>query len=229
MSLDSPVESAAPDGVKRGRVQAVRRGVTSILFVAFIATVAATGVAWAAPNFDTILPTHTFNEPCPQGSGPCRTDNETLYYYMDSVADGWMLEPADQDGVREMLYKEYLPTDLQVYYDPDPTFTGVGETDLVYREGPVAGEADGITYCNDKEDGSVWLCDQQYIEIEGGLYYYHLGISCHETGHGVGLMHGSQAYPRLDDYDDRLGCMQKITYPSQPLGNLSTNNINYVY
>ncbi len=229
MGLNNPAESAGPGGVKRVRLHAVRRGVINILFVAFIATIAATGVAWAAPNFDTILPTQTYNEPCPQGSGPCKTDNEDVYYYMDSVADGWMLEEADQDGVREMIRNEYVMTDLNVYYDPNPTWTGAGETDLVYREGPVAGDASGVTYCNDKEDGSVYLCDQQYIEIENGLYYYHLGISCHETGHGVGLMHGVHAYPKLDNQDDRLGCMKKLTQPSQPLGDLSRNNINYVY
>ncbi|MFC6704401.1 hypothetical protein [Flexivirga alba] len=153
------------------------------------------------------------------------TDNNQVYYYMNS-SGSLELEAGDKSVVRNMLASQYSPTDLQIYYDSTPKLTGTGETDILYQEGDVPGSYNGYTWCDDPV--ATYVCDQTVVRIEGGGYYKP-GLSCHETGHAVGLTHGADAYPRRNQRDSILGCMETPTDDLTPLGANQRNNINAYY
>lgn len=197
--------------------------------VALAGLLVATGVAWAAAT-DNLVPTNNYNVACQNGSvgdaSVCRTDNAQVSYYMDSGGSD-ALEAGDKAIVRDMLSAQYSPTDLAISYDSTPTWSGSAETDIYYAEATVPGSDQGFTWCNDNSPGG-YLCDQQYIRIEGGGLYTP-GLSCHETGHAVGLLHGANASPRLSNTNSALGCMKKPVGYSDPLGSSNKENINGAY
>jgi hypothetical protein len=202
------------------------------IFVAAFTTVAVTaGVAWAAYT-DNMYPTQyettaCFSEGGPDGQVSCQTDNATLTYYMDSSGSN-MLETVDRNMVFEVMAQEYAPTDFTVSYDSTPSFSGSAETDIVYEESSVGMSSStlGVTFCNNA--ASTTKCDQQYIRIRGAGYYTH-GITCHETGHAVGLEHGSKSAPKVPNDDPKLGCMQNPTAAGLKLGANNIENINATY
>ncbi|WP_435614061.1 hypothetical protein [Streptomyces coelicoflavus] len=205
---------------------------------AAVVAMAVSGLLVAAPSssagpdasaIDNIVPTSNYYVGCLSGEADgtvCRTDNATLTYYMDSGGSN-QLEAGDKSIVRAMLASEYSPTDLAVSYDSTPSWSGSAETDIYYSEGAVPGSNEGTTFCNDNSPGN-YKCDQQYIRIEGGGHYTP-GLSCHETGHAVGLLHGNVSYPAVPMQDSRLGCMKKNVSYSQRLGANQKTNINIVY
>jgi hypothetical protein len=189
------------------------------------------GIAYAVTlNPDDLVPTggshdHSCNKGEVGSADPCQTDNTTLTYYMDSNGD-YLLEQVDRNVVTSVLSSMYNPTDLNVSYDSSPSFSGGAETDIVYQEGSVPGSDNGYTWCDDPTSG--YECDQQYVRIEGGGHYTQ-GLTCHETGHAVGLTHGSYANPRKNDDDPIMKCMEKPTPAGDTLGTNNVNNINSTY
>lgn len=195
------------------------------------------GVSFAAgagiANADNLVPTGNTAVTCPQGYPPphgnCQTDNATVYWHMASGTQA--LEAADRTALTNMLDAQYGPTDLTLIYDSTPVFSGGGETDWIYQEGPIEEEGViGRTWCNDKV--STWACDQHYIKLEGsGQYFQNPKVTCHETGHAAGLTHGNAAYPVLPMNASSLGCLraplEAIT--SNALGSSNASQINAVY
>ncbi|MFJ1590440.1 hypothetical protein ACIOD0_09380 [Kitasatospora albolonga] len=182
----------------------------------------------SSASVDNIVPTSNYYIGCLAGQGNgtvCQTDNATVTYYMDSGGAD-QLEAVDKRVVRDMLAAQYAPTDLTIKYDANPTWSGSAETDIYYSEADVPGSATGMAWCNDVASG--YKCDQSYIRIEGGGAYSP-GLTCHETGHSVGLLHGNSAYPKVDTQDGVLGCMKKRVGYSDALGSNNRNNINLVY
>ncbi|MFI6575030.1 hypothetical protein ACIBFB_04460 [Nocardiopsis sp. NPDC050513] len=164
------------------------------------------------------------------GNAACRTDNANTYYYMDS-AGAYELESPDRNAVYQAMGYDYAPTDLYIVYDDTPTFSGTGETDIIYQEGRVdtmPPNVLGVTWCNDAAGPISDECDQQYVRIRGNGTYDR-GLACHETGHAVGLQHGYLSSPRLSNSDSRLGCL--VTEPSDgaPLGSHNRDMINATY
>lgn len=186
------------------------------------------GAATALNSPDDLMPTATYSSWCYKGqlgnANPCQTDNAYLGYYMDS-ADPHKLESADRQAVTNVLTGMYASTVFTVVYDSSPTFSGSAETDIVYQEGTVPGSDNGYTWCDDPS--TAYGCDQQYVWIESG--YWTQGIVCHETGHAVGLTHGSQAYPVTANNSSILHCMRKPTPVDADLGSNNKDNINSVY
>lgn len=197
----------------------------------------ATGAAWAGSVTDNIVPIlagpgnteRCTNDPDGgDGSVNCLTDNEIVYYYMDSNGE-YELESPDRSAVTGALRNEYSPTQLVIHYDSSPKFSGSGETDIIYQEGSTNLDSGtvGVTWCNDAAGTYSYECDQQYIRIRGNGAY-DLSVACHESGHAVGLTHGRDAYPSLDNEDPRLGCMIATGY-EENLGSNNVANINSVY
>lgn len=213
-------------------------------FAWWIAALAAVAVAflnvpaaWAVANPDSIAPTSTMTSAgitCKQSSGPsngiCRTDNATVTYYLDSSGK-FELESPDRVVVFDVMGR-FAQTDLTTNYDSTPVFSGSGETDVIYQEGSdgLSSGAVGVTWCNDKQDGTTWLCDQQYIRIRGNGNY--TGESAgHETGHAVGLVHGRESAPKKDMCASVMGIMRGPLdcFNSVSLGSNIIQNINDVY
>ncbi|WP_254705834.1 hypothetical protein [Streptomyces vilmorinianum] len=211
-----------------------RRAAGLVAFASAMAIGVGAGVAWAAVT-DNIHPTANNTGTChndPDGGDgrvTCRTDNATVTYYMDSSGE-YELETPDRDAVRSTMTNDYAPTDLTISYDSSPTFSGSAETDIIYQEGStnLSDSSDGVTWCNDAVDGSSYGCDQQYVRIRGNGHYTR-GLSCHETGHAIGLLHGAQASPALSNTNTALGCMVTPVSSGTGLGSNNRDNINSVF
>ncbi|HET7386287.1 MAG TPA: hypothetical protein VFJ19_06420 [Nocardioidaceae bacterium] len=190
------------------------------------AIVLSSGVAWAFVT-DNLVPIHGGPlEYCKQGSPgdqpiACQTDNAQIYYFMQSS-----LEQRDKDVVTHVLNTQYAPTVLDTHYDGTPKYDGSGETDIIYQEAPVPGSDDGFTWCNDPTHD--FGCDQQYVRIAGGGEYTN-GLTCHETGHAVGLVHGQLANPPVSNQLTALRCMRKTVAPDDILGQNNFENIQGTY
>lgn len=206
------------------------RAVAALMLTMTVTFALSDSPAMAATITDNLVPTGTFSSYCQEGSpgnaNPCQTDNAHVYFYMDSHGD-YKLESEDDDVVRCAMNEYGNDTQLTTTYDGTPVFSGSGETDTIYQEGSVPGSDTGYTWCNDDSLGG-YRCDQQYVRIEGGGNYTR-GVTCHESGHAVGLAHGNQAYPTTQNDNDGRGCLRKPTYTNQLLGANSIGNINNVY
>lgn len=95
------------------------------------------------------------------------------------------------------------PLDLSFAWQSPIVYTGVVETDIVYRRQDIPGSAVGTALC-DNPINSV-TCDQTYVTFENSSPSG--GLICHETGHALGLTHGEQASPHTYLNDGNLGCM----------------------
>jgi hypothetical protein len=182
-------------------------------------------LAYAATWTDNMVPTSNYGPQCQVAGAVCITDNSSVTFYM-LPGNPSGLESSDIAQVNSVIDGEYRPTDLALSYDATPTFSGASETDWYYREDVVSGSAEGKTVCDDPI-GTSHKCDQHYITIEDGWYTY--GLTCHETGHGTGLVHGDSAAPVVDMQDVILGCMRKTPPGGSGLGQNQKDRINELY
>ncbi|SEC83488.1 hypothetical protein [Streptomyces melanosporofaciens] len=223
--------------MRRPHPRTTRNRLLTLLALAVAGLMTAVGISWAAIVTDNMVPVGTdgagawgcrVDPDGGDGSTDCWTDNSNVYYYMDSGGE-FRLEDVDKANVRSALSTEYSPTHLAIHYDADPVFSGSAETDIVYQEGSKNLDADsaGVTWCNGVGSGR-YDCDQQYIRIRG-YDAYTKGRVCHETGHAVGLQHGSASQPSLGNQDTRLGCLQTPSAPGDHLGSNNKDHINAVY
>jgi hypothetical protein len=190
---------------QRGRLALV--GALTIAFVYAPAATSANAEAW-----DNMYPTGTMNYinyPCSDttiGNGhPCNTDNATLTIFRESSLDA-----SGKTNIKSALDAEYQPTDLTVSYVATPEYSGGAETDIIYqnRGSAVPAGSYAVTWCNDAANGQE--CDQAYVAFD--IAYPWVATACHETGHAVGLTHGAQAYPPIDNQDPALACMRATTF-----------------
>jgi len=189
--------------------------------------------AVAAPAFDMLVPTSTYGPNCTAGqfSGTlCKTDNAAVTYYMDSSGT-YELEAPDRTAVQAAMTRWDNATDLSIAYDSSPVFSGAGDTDVVYQEGDTGVEsAVGLTWCDDPQDGTNYLCDQQYVRIRGNGAITET-TAAHETGHAFGLTHGAQAFPVQGQCDAAMGIMRASAscLPGPALGAVPKDNVNWEY
>jgi len=80
------------------------------------------------------------------------------------------------------------------------------------------------------------VCDQFYVEYHGdricpGTYCdsvaFQRTLACHETGHTVGLLHGSNANPATTDTDTSFNCMRTNPMPANDTV-MGTHNVGEV-
>ncbi|MFH8702003.1 hypothetical protein [Streptomyces chartreusis] len=169
------------------------------------------------------------NELCrkgkPDGNGrPCQTDNKDLTLWRQNT-----LEAADRNRVKWVIDDQYAPTDLVTSWPGSASYTGDSETDIVYQElNPTNPRYVGVTWCDDPISATV-KCDQAYVRIKGGARFTY-AVICHETGHAVGLLHGRDANPPINDGDDRLGCLHNPPDNGPiELGSNNRDQINKTY
>lgn len=203
--------------------------------------------AAAAPAVDAIIPTANHDNQClagtssnpAPGAAACRTDNATVYWYMAKAGDSYelagdyALEEVDREPIRWIMENIYEPTNLTITYDSTPVFSGAGETDVAIYEGSTgfAESTVGRTWCNDPQNGTAHLCDQEMIMIRGGGRITRI-TSSHEMGHAVGLVHPVNASPYHSDpcaANFAVMRMAEECITSAQLGSMLTANINWVY
>lgn len=183
------------------------------------------GFAYGAVT-DNMYPTANTLWDCQDGSmgdGFCRTDNSYLTVFAESS-----ISSAGRTNIVNTLPR-FDQTDMDVAWAATASYSGDSETDVIYQRVPVdglAGDAIGIAWCDD--ESSEDKCDQHYVVFEDK--YTVPNTICHETGHAVGLTHGHEASPRLNQLDSRLHCMQAVAGYNEILGNdINVPNINSSY
>ncbi|WP_331767752.1 hypothetical protein [Embleya sp. NBC_00896] len=183
-------------------------------------TVLSAGNQAQAAVTDNMFPNYGWN--CWSG-GPvydgnetfCRTDNNYFTW-------GWEASITDSGGLMAAA-NDFNGTDLTTAGEV-PVYTGGSETDVVWQAGPLPPNLGGVAWCDDAVSSTK--CDQHYARFWTGAPNHYL--SCHETGHTVGLTHGPDANPRLDINDARLACMNYVQ--NDPwLGYNNYDNINGAY
>lgn len=215
--------------IKAGRYVYARGAVLiagGTVMAVMLVTTSTMGVAGTINiTIDNLTPTSNYTFFCDKGgesSGTvCRTDNSGWTFYRQGS-----LESSDKAVVWNILFDEFEPTDLNVTHDPTPSYSGGSETDLIYKESSVPGSNEGITWCNDPS--GTYKCDQHYVDIQPG--HYSEGLTCHESGHAVGLLHGDDASPSRSRTATILGCMRRpVPSGSGWLGKNQRDNINGFY
>lgn len=155
-----------------------------------------------AQSYDSMYKTSNANWDCFDGSPHtvfCQTDNSSLTWFAQSgISDN------GEANIREVLENSFEATDLSVSRQDPPVFTGGSETDIIYQQGNTNG-ALGTTWCNDAV--STTRCDQHYVRFIDANPVKK--VACHESGHAIGLVHGNQAGPSVDDGADSLHCLQR--------------------
>jgi hypothetical protein len=144
--------------------------------------------------------------------GPLFADNPGQSYYYDAghtagarAATTWTIEYS------------YQPTDMNWYY----TTTGIHTSnDIWYTVDPVADPYIGLTTCRALMD--IDECEHWHVVYDEPWWIDASDVSrrslaCHETGHTVGLKHGS------------YGCLEEGQTWNQYLGTHNTSHINSRY
>jgi hypothetical protein len=181
-----------------------------------------------AASVDNMIPTGNYAPTCYNStinsiSGVCQTDNASITAYMQSSVSTNM-----RSRIRDALDNSFGATAaLTVSYPSTPVYSGGAETDIIYQQGsiPYSGVV-GITWCNDAVDGTAYKCDQTYIRFTTDTYYEHRALTCHETGHAVGLTHGDDASPYVSNSSSVLGCM--VTPYDVDAYTLGSNNVQEI-
>jgi hypothetical protein len=198
----------------------------AVVVLVTVCVLAAGVTAAFGTHVDSMFKTQNFNPDCHDDSGGpdandhfCQTDNATLTVWRASS-----LSATGKNNIASSLNGKYNPTDLNVSYVSSPSTSGSAETDIIYEAGDPPGSNIGITWCNDAVSSTK--CDQHYVLFSDPSIQE--SYACHETGHAVGLTHGHEAYPRLDNLDSSLGCMTNPPYTTA-LGTHNTQMINATY
>lgn len=159
--------------------------------------------------YDSMYPTDTFGyngEYCgdfgSSWSGDheyfCMTDNDSVSVYRQSS-----LNSTAKQTIANALVEFNIDTVLDIWYPSSPTYSGSSETDIIYQDLDYAIPYAGVAWCDDAS--GLYVCDQHYVGFVNDSFSPEL--ACHESGHAVGLTHGVDAYPYMNDDDINLGCM----------------------
>lgn len=206
-----------------------RRGIIMTVLVSAAAFFGAAGLAdaaWGAVT-DNIYKTANYSPDCHDSRIAnlddavfCQTDNNAVSIWREGS-----MSATGKSDIGWTWSNSYNSTDLNVNYPSSPRYSGEGETDIIYRQQDISDTGlDGVTFCEDAQTDTK--CDQAYVTFDSATPGR--ALTCHETGHAVGLTHGREASPRLDQQDDRLFCMKQLA-DTPYLGPNNRENINSVY
>ncbi|MEH0634537.1 MULTISPECIES: hypothetical protein [Streptomyces] len=199
---------------------------TAFIGAAAAVTVVAGATVVQAAYTDNMYPTANYGPRCVDGELNdtfCQTDNRALTIYSEKSLDS-----AERRTISRTVKDFYGPTDLAVQVSSSGVYKGDSETDIIYKSKRLYKTVVGVTWCDDAVTSRK--CDQHHILINsdhsemGKLNKWHV---CHETGHAVGLTHGTEANPRKLLRDPALGCMSYD--PTYRLGANNRDNINSTY
>lgn len=193
-----------------------------IRWVAIVALVSAMSLVPAAQGHhtDNLFKTANYQTNC-STTTYCRSDNSTLTFFRESS-----LDTTARSNIWSMIFGKYDPTDLTVVHESPPAYTGGSETDLVYRIWNIY-PSQAKTTCDDPIDST--LCDQFYVSFGNDTWSHDIAIACHETGHGIGFVHGQFASPTKANNDASLECSSDGSGLSYVVGTHMVPLINSTY
>jgi hypothetical protein len=207
------------------RIIRLGRAIAAVAVITFVAA----PHALASLSFDNMMPTATMQGSCADDasfSNPkiiCQTDNASWTLWSENSVSA-----RDWNTIRNVIETQFRNTDLTPIYASSPTYTGESETDLIYQVSSTGWSSNqiGRAWCDDAVID--YRCDQYYVRFRTG--WVDSENACHESGHAVGLMHGSNAYPRVADDNAYLFCMETPNSGNRPtLGSHNTKEINETY
>lgn len=188
-----------------------------------------------AHHTDSVFPTpniYSGSATCRKGQ-LCKADSRTHTVYLGRLG------PKMTAATRKTLNLSYHPeTDLRVVYHNSRTvkYRGSWETDVIYvNRNSLPSNVLGRAVCDAPESNGK--CDQFYVlyhadkidaEIPNETNLHH-ALACHETGHTLGLTHGSNANPSQRNSSWRMGCMRTPLGNNRWLGTHNTHEINRTY
>jgi hypothetical protein len=191
-------------------------------------TCSSLAVGSAAIAADNMYKTANANWNCWDGTMSdglfCQTDNSAMSVWMQGSVSS-----SRKTTIRNMLHNQYSPTALAVSYPSSPSYSGGSETDIIYQVSTsgFSGTTIGQTWCNDAVTSTK--CDQEYVRFRGTIQF-DSELTCHETGHAVGLTHGVDASPKESNTASELGCMETPDSSNRPgLGSHNKSEINATY
>lgn len=167
-------------------------------------------------------PTANYSSACVRTTSFCQTDNAALTFFSESSLDA-----TSKGTVTSVLVNQFDPTDIDVRWESPPLYTGSAETDVIYQVNPTVlpPGVSGWTFCDDPISST--RCDQHYVVFYSN--FWARTVTCHETGHAVGLTHGQQAAPAISNTDPSLACMVSGGSNALGLGTHNRSEINGAY
>lgn len=187
-------------------------------------------VAAIISGVDSMYPTTNTSWSCTSSTAPgnyfCQTDNSSLTFGSESSLTG-----AQKTFVANVVFAQYDPTDLNASEHTSIVYSGGSETDIVYQTGSLPAGYAGVAWCDDSSPGGK-KCDQHYVRMLSSVISatnINSGVTCHETGHAVGLTHGDNASPTVAITDNNLECMKSMPGTTGTLGAHNINQINGTY
>lgn len=107
-----------------------------------------------------------------------------------------------------------------------------GGTDLYYRYQSLPPGNLAKYSCQGVSSG--WRCGHAHIlidntQVSGFTVNQMRTVFWHETGHGVGLLHGADGEPPLSNDDPAIACMRTPISAAVGLANHNVAHINYHY
>lgn len=202
-----------------------RRFALTTLLVPLAMIVAPSAVSHHGP--DSMFQTANYAPTCqdggsayPGGSTFCRQQDSAVSLYRQSS-----LGATGQSQVAQSWQNQFNATDLQGTF-VTPVYSGSEETDIIYQQGnPGDPNVLGATWCDDAV-GNI-ICDQHYVFFASDTPG--TPVTCHETGHAVGLTHANNASPASAGSDPAYYCMRSPNSGTGVLGahNVHQINVNY--
>ncbi len=205
------------------------------IFAMAAATVVTSAPAGANHGVDSIFPSANYqggDSDCKEHSvsGVCLADSRWHTVY--AVALGSKMQAATVFT----LDLSYDTTDINVIYHSTSqvTYSGSWETDVIYsNSNSLPSNVWGRNRCDDDSPGGG-KCDQFYVLYHADKFDAEIpndttlqrAIACQETGHTVGMLHGSNSDPSQADTSAAFRCMR--TNPLAAVASMGPHNINQV-
>jgi hypothetical protein len=131
----------------------------------------------------------------------CFNDDDDLTWLWGSIG------PRTETAIFATLYGSYDTTNLEVL----PAANHTSNIDVFYEFEYLPGDFYGRHRCITR--ATTKRCDHAHIGFDPDVIDSYSDAklqtgACHETGHSVGLLHGSDADPSMGDNNSVLGCMR---------------------